>query len=116
MCVIELTFGPKHHDFIPCSVRIQLPPQLDLHLSSFLFYETDFQRLQGAFEAGGVALDCSIMDSDGLLTISAQQCPRWVEWSLEWNGIYPAFQPFTPDSPSKSKVVIRGLRAHWMKH
>jgi len=116
MCVIELAFAPELDDFIDCSIRVQLPHQLDLRLSGLLFYTNDFQRLRDAFESEGTALDRSVVDSDGLLTISADQLPGWVEWSLEWEGIYPAFQPFTPDAPSNSKVVIRGLRAHWMQH
>lgn len=115
ICVVELTFAPDRDDFINCSIRVQLPHQLDLRLSGFLFYSNHFQRLRDAFETEGAALDCSVVDSDGLLTISANKLPGWVEWSLEWEGIYPAFQPFIPDAPSNSKVVIRGLRAHWMQ-
>lgn len=116
MCVLELTFAPDQDDFVDCTVRMQLPHQLDLRLSGLLFYSNDFQRLRDAFEADGTALGCSVVDSDGLLTISAVKLPGWVEWSFEWQGIYPAFQPFTPDAPPKSKIVIRGLRTHWIQH
>lgn len=112
-CTVHLTVEPDHEGFVDCSFRVQLPYQLDLKLSGFLFYSSDIERLRAAFDSQGAVLDSPVIDSDCLLTIRAEQLPEWVEWSFEWEGIYPVFQPFDPDGPANSKVLIRGLRALW---
>ena len=111
-CKVEFTFRPDRDDFIDCSLLIQLPPQLDLRLSGFLFYEESVLRLLEALESERVGLDSPVTDSDSLLTITAEQQPDWVEWSFDWAGIYPVFPPFNPDAPSNAKILIRSLRAY----
>ncbi len=113
LCVLSLSFEPHEDDFFDCSIHIKLPHQLALELTGFLFYAKDFERLRASFETNGGVLDTPVIDSDCLVTITAEQRLEWIEWSIEWEGIYPAFQPFNPDGSSNSKIVIRGLRAHW---
>lgn len=110
-CRVQFTFTPDQDEFVDCAMMIQLPHQLDLRLSGFLFFATDFARLRGVIESRGSALDSPVIDSDGLLTIRAEQVPGWVEWSFEWEGGYPAFPPFNPNGEANSKLMIRGLRS-----
>lgn len=110
-CLLEFSFQPNRDDSIDCNLRIRLDQQLDLTLTGFLFDSSEFERLQDAIELRREVLSCPVSDSDCLLTINAVRRPEWIEWSILWEGVYPAFPPFDPEDPPKSKVSIQGLRA-----
>jgi hypothetical protein len=111
-CTVQLLTEPDRGSFVDCSLRIVLPG-LDLRLAGLLFHSTDMARLRAAFDLEGATLSSPVIDSDMLLTIRAEQLPEWVEWSFEWEGIYPVFPPFDPDAQPNTKVLIRGLRTLW---
>ena len=108
--VVAFTFDSRPDDFLSCVLRIELFPQLDLRLSCLLFHKRDYLKLRDAIVSSAVGLDSPIRDSDFLLTVWAETRADWVEWSFEWEGVYPAFPPFNADASMNARLQIRGLR------
>lgn len=108
-CTIDFTFATPHQGFVDSDLRIKLLYQLDTHLKGFLFFEKDVSRLKKAIILKS-NLEKPVVDSDLLITIRADQTPDWVEWSLEWKGIYPTHPLFDPEAKSNATLQIGGLR------
>jgi hypothetical protein len=69
--------------------------------------ESGYHRL--AFEVNGQVADKELAVGDGYLRVSARR-PGWV-WSDAL--LYPAEEPFTPDSPVRSIEIVYPPRSSW---